>query len=246
MGYDVVVVGGGHAGLEAAWAAAALGVRVALVTVNPERIGMMPCNPAVGGPGKSQLVAELVALGGLMGRAADATAIHTRVLNRSKGPAVQSLRVQVDRDLYALKAQEILSERPIAVLRGEVAALWVEGGRLLGVRTVDGRALPAKAVVVAGGTFLSGVVWYGRKSRPAGRQGEPPARFLSQSLRAVGHTLRRFKTGTPPRIRADSVEFSELEVVPPRCPRGVSRETRAPTPPGFPPGRPAPRRGPTA
>ena len=120
-GYDVVVVGGGHAGLEAAWAAAALGVRVALVTVNPDRIGMMPCNPAVGGPGKSQLVAEVVALGGLMGRAADAAAIHTRVLNRSKGPAVQSLRVQVDRDLYALKAQEILAERPVEVLRGEVA-----------------------------------------------------------------------------------------------------------------------------
>jgi tRNA uridine 5-carboxymethylaminomethyl modification enzyme len=220
MGYDVVVVGGGHAGLEAAWAAAALGVRVALVTVNPERIGMMPCNPAVGGPGKSQLVAELVALGGLMGRAADAAAIHTRVLNRSKGPAVQSLRVQVDRDLYALKAQEILAERPIAVVRGEVASLWVEGGRLLGVRTVDGRGIPARAVVVAGGTFLSGVVWYGRKPRPAGRQGEPPARFLSQSLKAVGHTLRRFKTGTPPRIRADSVDFSELSLVPPEVPPG--------------------------
>jgi len=220
MVYDVVVVGGGHAGLEAAWAAAALGVRVALVTVNPERMGMMPCNPAVGGPGKSQLVAELVALGGLMGRAADAAAIHTRVLNRSKGPAVQSLRVQVDRDLYALKAQEILSERPIAVVRGEVAALWVEGGRLMGVRTVDGRGIPARAVVVAGGTFLSGVVWYGRRSRPAGRQGEPPARFLSQSLKAVGHTLRRFKTGTPPRIRSDSVDFGELEVVPPEVPPG--------------------------
>ncbi len=220
MRYDVVVVGGGHAGLEAAWAAAALGVRVALVTINPERMGMMPCNPAVGGPGKSQLVAELTALGGLMGRAADATAIHTRVLNRSKGPAVQSLRVQVDRDLYALKAQEILAERPIQVIRGEVAGLWVEGGRLLGVRTVDGRGIAAKAVVVAGGTFLGGVVWYGRRSRPAGRQGEPPARFLSQSLRAVGHTLRRFKTGTPPRIRADSVEFAELEVVPPEVPPG--------------------------
>ncbi|WP_287930220.1 tRNA uridine-5-carboxymethylaminomethyl(34) synthesis enzyme MnmG [Thermus sp.] len=220
MRYDVVVVGGGHAGLEAAWAAAALGVRVALVTINPERIGMMPCNPAVGGPGKSQLVAELTALGGLMGRAADATAIHTRVLNRSKGPAVQSLRVQVDRDLYALKAQEILAERPVEVIRGEVVSLFVEGGRLLGVRTVDGREIPAKAVVVAGGTFLGGVVWYGRRSRPAGRQGEPPARFLSRSLEAVGHTLRRFKTGTPPRIRADSVDFSELLVVPPEVPPG--------------------------
>ncbi|WP_413217235.1 tRNA uridine-5-carboxymethylaminomethyl(34) synthesis enzyme MnmG [Thermus oshimai] len=218
--YDVVVVGGGHAGLEAAWAASALGVRVALVTVNPERIGAMPCNPAVGGPGKSQLVAEVVALGGLMGRAADAAAIHTRVLNRSKGPAVQSLRLQTDRDLYALKAQEILAERPIEVVRGEVAALLVEGGRLQGVRTVDGRTLPARAVVVAGGTFLQGVVWYGRKARPAGRQGEPPARFLSQSLKEVGHRLLRFKTGTPPRIRADSVDFGLLEEVPPEVPPG--------------------------
>lgn len=164
--------GRGPRGPRAAWAAAALGVRVALVTVNPDRIGMMPCNPAVGGPGKSQLVAEVVALGGLMGRAADAAAIHTRVLNRSKGPAVQSLRVQVDRDLYALKAQEILAERPVEVLRGEVAALWVEGEASR--RPHRGRAdPPAKAVVVAGGTFLSGVVWYGRKSRPAGRQGSP-------------------------------------------------------------------------
>ena len=220
MSWDVLVVGGGHAGLEAAWAAAALGVRVALVTVNPDRIGMMPCNPAVGGPGKSQLVAELTALGGLMGHAADATSIHTRLLNRSKGPAVQSLRLQVDRDLYALKAQELIATRPIEVLRGEVAALAVEGGRLRGVYTVDGRFLPARSVVVASGTFLRGVVWYGRKSRPAGRQGEPPARYLSQSLKALGHRLMRFKTGTPPRIRADSVAFDRLEVVPPDDPPG--------------------------
>lgn len=220
MGWEVLVVGGGHAGLEAAWAAAALGVRVALVTVNPDRIGMMPCNPAVGGPGKSQLVAELTALGGLMGHAADATAIHTRLLNRSKGPAVQSLRVQVDRDLYALKAQELIATRPVEILRGEVAALAVEGGRLRGVYTADGRFLPARSVVVASGTFLRGLVWYGRKSRPAGRQGEPPARHLSRSLRALGHRLMRFKTGTPPRIRADSVAFDRLEVVPPEDPPG--------------------------
>ncbi|MGQ9692408.1 MAG: tRNA uridine-5-carboxymethylaminomethyl(34) synthesis enzyme MnmG [Thermaceae bacterium] len=220
MVFDVLVVGGGHAGLEAAWAASRLGVRVGLVTVNPDRIGMMPCNPAVGGPGKSQLVAELVALGGLMGHVADATAIHTRVLNRSKGPAVQSLRVQVDRDLYALKAQEMIASRPVEILRGEVAALWTEAGWLMGVRTVDGRSIRARSVVVASGTFLQGVVWYGRKSRPAGRQGEPPARYLSQSLKAVGHRLLRFKTGTPPRIRADSVDFDRLERVPPDDPPG--------------------------
>jgi tRNA uridine 5-carboxymethylaminomethyl modification enzyme len=227
--YDVIVVGGGHAGIEAAWAAAQVGARVGLVTSNPERVGLMPCNPAVGGPGKSQLVAEIVALGGLMGRLADATAIHTRVLNRSKGPAVQSLRVQVDRDAYALEAQRILLAQPkLESVRAEVAALWLEDGRLRGVRTVDGRALAARAVVVASGTFLSGVVWYGRQSRPAGRQGEPPARFLSQSLREVGHTLLRFKTGTPPRIRADSVNYAALEVVP------------ADEPPGSFTGRPGP------
>ncbi len=219
--YDVLVVGGGHAGIEAAWAAARLGVRVALVTTNPERVGLMPCNPAVGGPGKSQLVAELVALGGLMGSLADRTAIHTRVLNRSKGPAVQSLRVQVDRDAYALEAQRALfSNSNIEPFRAEVAGLWVERGTLLGVVSADGRKIAARAVVVASGTFLSGVVWYGRQSRPAGRQGEPPSRFLSHSLRAAGHRTQRFKTGTPPRIRADSVDYAALEVVPAEVPAG--------------------------
>ncbi|MER3479956.1 MAG: tRNA uridine-5-carboxymethylaminomethyl(34) synthesis enzyme MnmG [Meiothermus sp.] len=219
LGYDVVVVGGGHAGIEAAWAAAQLGATVGLVTSNPERIGLMPCNPAVGGPGKSQLVAEVVAMGGLMGRLADATAIHTRVLNQSKGPAVQSLRVQVDRDAYALEAQRVLLGHPnIQSIRAEVAALWIEGDQLHGVVTVDGRRIRSRSVVIASGTFLSGVVWYGRQSRPAGRQGEPPARFLSDSLRAVGHRMLRFKTGTPPRIRADSVNYAALEVVSPDIP----------------------------
>lgn len=213
--YDVVVVGGGHAGIEAAWAAARLGATVGLVTSNPERIGLMPCNPAVGGPGKSQLVAEMEALGGLMGKLADATAIHTRVLNRSKGPAVQSLRVQVDRDGYALEAQRLLLAHPhIESVRAEVASLWLERGELRGVEAVDGRKIAAQSVVVASGTFLQGVVWYGRQSRAAGRQGEPPARFLSESLRAAGHDLLRFKTGTPPRIQADSVNYARLEVVP--------------------------------
>jgi tRNA uridine 5-carboxymethylaminomethyl modification enzyme len=213
--YDVIVVGGGHAGIEAAWAAARFGARVGLVTSNPERIGLMPCNPAVGGPGKSQLVAEIEALGGLMGRLADASAIHTRVLNRSKGPAVQSLRVQVDRDNYALEAQRVLLAHPnIESVRAEAAALWLQEGELRGVFTVDGRKIASQSVVVASGTFLQGVVWYGRQSRAAGRQGEPPARFLSQSLRAVGHQLLRFKTGTPPRIQADSVDYEKLELVP--------------------------------
>lgn len=228
-GYDVIVVGGGHAGIEAAWAAAQLGVRVGLVTSNPERIGLMPCNPAIGGPGKSQLVAEIVALGGLMGRLADATAIHTRVLNRSKGPAVQSLRVQVDRDAYALEAQRVLLTHPnLESLRAEVAGLWLESGKLHGVLTVDGREIAARAVVIASGTFLLGTVWYGRQSRAAGRQGEPPARFLSDSLRAMGHQLARFKTGTPPRIMAESVDFSALVTVPPDVPAETFTGTAGP------------------
>jgi tRNA uridine 5-carboxymethylaminomethyl modification enzyme len=213
--FDVIVIGGGHAGIEAAWAAAQVGAKIGLVTSNPERIGLMPCNPAVGGPGKSQIVAEIVALGGLMGKLADATAIHTRVLNRSKGPAVQSLRVQVDRDSYALEAQKVLLAHPsIESIRAEVSALWLEDGELRGVETVEGRKIASQSVVVASGTFLQGVVWYGRQSRPAGRQGEPPARFLSDSLRSLGHDLLRFKTGTPPRIQADSVDYSKLETVP--------------------------------
>ncbi len=219
--YDVVVVGGGHAGVEAAWAAAQAGVRVGLLTSNPERIGTMPCNPAVGGPGKSQLVAEIHALGGLMGRLADETAIHTRILNRSKGPAVQSLRVQVDRDAYATHARmKLLAHPGIVAIQGEAAELWVEEGRLRGVRTTDSRRLQADSVVIAAGTFLRGLLWYGRKSRPAGRQGEPPARYLSASLEALGHRMLRFKTGTPPRIRANSVKFAQLERIEPDMPAG--------------------------
>ncbi len=219
--FDVVVIGGGHAGVEAAYAAARLGARVAVLTLDPQRIGAMPCNPAVGGPGKSQLVHEVHALGGVMGRAADAAAIHTRVLNRSKGPAVQSLRVQVDRDLYALEVQDLLFSHPnVTAVRGEAARLRLEGRRITGVLTSDGRALGAGAVVVAAGTFLRGKVWYGRRSRPAGRQGEPPATHLSGHLAALGHRLQRFKTGTPPRLRRDTIDFSGLTEVPPDEPPG--------------------------
>lgn len=217
--FDVIVIGGGHAGIEAAWAASHFNLSVGLITSNPERIGLMPCNPAVGGPGKSQLVAEIEALGGLMGKLADATAIHTRVLNQSRGPAVQSLRIQVDRDLYAVQAQETLNKVDnIEFVRAEVAGLWLEDGVLRGVECVDGRQFESKSVVVCSGTFLKGVVWYGRQSREAGRQGEPPARFLSNGLTSVGHKLLRFKTGTPPRIQADSVDFTLLEVVPAETP----------------------------
>jgi tRNA uridine 5-carboxymethylaminomethyl modification enzyme len=215
MSFDVIVVGGGHAAIEAAHAAAKLGSRVAVVLPNPDKIGLMPCNPAVGGPGKSQLVFELHALGGVMGKLADATAIHARTLNASKGPAVQSLRVQNERDGYAAAARQLIESIPgITIIRAEVAALETSDNCITGITTSDGRTVKARSVVLCTGTFLTGVVWYGKQQREAGRQGEPPARYLSKSLRDTGHNLLRFKTGTPPRIRSDSVDFNVLQVVP--------------------------------
>lgn len=175
----------------------------------------MPCNPAVGGPGKSQLVFEVQALGGLMGRLADETAIHTRMLNASKGPAVQSLRVQNERDAYAERAQDVIfGHSEIDIVRGEAADLESDGEGGWWVVTTDGRGLHARSVVLAAGTFMRGVTWYGRQSRPEGRQGEPPARFLSAPLERGGHKLKRYKTGTPPRVRADSVAFGDLLEIP--------------------------------
>lgn len=236
MQFDVIVVGGGHAGIEASVAAARLGARTALVLPKLDTIGVMPCNPAVGGPGKSQLVYEIVALGGVMGRLADETAIHSRTLNASKGPAVQALRVQNERDGYAATARTLVEGTPgIEIVQAEVASLIVEGGRVAGALTTDGRSLRAASVVLCTGTFLAGVVWYGKQRRPAGRQGEAPARHLSASLRATGHSLMRFKTGTPPRIRADSVDFGALKIVPADDPprsftgRPGPRATQSPT-----------------
>jgi tRNA uridine 5-carboxymethylaminomethyl modification enzyme len=215
MKFDVVVVGGGHAGIEAATAAARIGASVALALPNPDTIGRMPCNPAIGGPGKSQLVFEVHALGGVMGVLADATAIHGRMLNASKGPAVQSVRVQNERDGYAAAAQALVAATTgVEIVRGEVADLRVENGVVAGVELVDGRSIEAASVVLCTGTFLKGVVWYGRRSREAGRQGEAPARYLSDALLRTGHSLMRFKTGTPPRVRSSTVDFAGLEVVP--------------------------------
>ncbi len=234
-GWNVIVIGGGHAGLEAAWAAAKFS-RVALLIGNPATVGRMPCNPAVGGPGKSQLVFEIQALGGLMGRLADQTAIHTRVLNSSKGPAVQSLRVQNERDAYAEHAQDVIFGHPeIDILRGEAADLEPDGVGGWQVITTDGRRFSARSVVVAAGTFMRGVTWYGRQSRAEGRQGEPPSRFLSAPLARAGHVLKRYKTGTPPRVRADSVKFSDILEIPAEVPaRGFTgqpgpRATESPT-----------------
>jgi len=215
MNFDVVVVGGGHAGIEAAHAAAKLGAKVAMILPNPDKIGLMPCNPAIGGPGKSQMVFEINALGGVMGRLADETAIHARTLNASKGPAVQSLRVQNERDGYQTAAKNLIeSISNIYIVRAEVASLLKENRTIQGVLLTDGREISSATVILCTGTFLAGVVWYGKQQREAGRQGEAPARYLSKSIRETGHKLLRFKTGTPPRIRSDSVNFSVLDEVP--------------------------------
>lgn len=227
--YDVIVVGGGHAGIEAAMAAGRLGARVAMALPQADRIGLMPCNPAIGGPGKSQLVFEIDAMGGVMGQLADQTAIHARTLNASKGPAVQSLRVQNERDGYANAArQRIEAESNVKLVLGEVASIDAEKGHVRGVSFVDGRTLTAPTVVLCTGTFLRGVVWYGQKQREAGRQGEAPSRHLSHSLTATGHALARYKTGTPPRVRSDSVDFSGLEEVPADQPPGSFSGTPGP------------------
>ncbi|HTV01092.1 MAG TPA: FAD-dependent oxidoreductase, partial [Luteitalea sp.] len=200
MRADVVVVGAGHAGIEAAWAASRLGASVIVCTLSPQTIGQMPCNPAIGGTAKAHLVREIDALGGLMAEAIDATGIQFRLLNRSRGPAVWSPRAQADKQLYAAHVRRRLEGADgIAFVYGEVAALLVEGARVQGVSLGDGRQVLASQVVLTTGTFLDGVIHVGPDQRRAGRYDEPSARALSESVRALGLPVGRLKTGTPPR-----------------------------------------------
>ena len=210
--FDVIVIGGGHAGAEAARAAARRGVRVALLTQRLDTIGQMSCNPAIGGIAKGTVVREVDALGGLMGRATDRASTHFRMLNRSKGPAVWSPRAQCDRARYRLAVQGLLArEARLTLLEGTVARLTIRGGAVAGVETSDGRRLAARAVVLTAGTFLRGVIHRGLTERiPAGRVGEAPADEISQELLSQGLTVERFKTGTPPRIDGRSVNYAEL------------------------------------
>ena len=213
--FDVVVIGGGHAGCEAAGTAARMGARTALVTHRFSTIGAMSCNPAIGGLGKGHLVREVDALDGLMGRVADAGGIQFRVLNRRKGPAVRGPRAQADRKLYAAAMQAAIRETAnLVVVEGEADELLVVDGRLRGVRLSDGRELSVGAVVVTTGTFLRGLIHLGEKNWPAGRVGEAPALGLSSSFERIGFTLGRLKTGTPPRLDGTTIDWSAVEMQP--------------------------------
>ena len=212
--FDVIVVGGGHAGCEAAAAAARTGARTALVTHRFATIGAMSCNPSIGGLGKGHLVREIDALDGLMGRVADAGGIQFRMLNRRKGPAVRGPRAQADRKLYAAAMQEALRQTPnLTIVEGEVDDLALAAdGCVAGVRLVDGRAFAAGAVVLTTGTFLRGLIHIGERQTPAGRVGEAPSLGLSGTLERAGFALGRLKTGTPPRLDGTSIDWAALEM----------------------------------
>ena len=213
--FDVIVIGGGHAGCEAAAAAARMGARTALVTHRFATIGAMSCNPAIGGLGKGHLVREVDALDGLMGRVADAAGIQFRMLNRRKGPAVRGPRAQADRKLYAAAMQAaIAGTSGLRVIEGEADELTVVSGRVTGIRLGDGRELTAAAVVITTGTFLRGLIHLGERNWPAGRVGEAPALGLSASFERAGFTLGRLKTGTPPRLDGTTIDWSAVEMQP--------------------------------
>lgn len=224
--WDVIVVGGGHAGVEAAHAAARIGVRVALVTTSVASIATLPCNCSIGGPAKGHLVREIDALGGLMAEITDASLTHLRMLNTGKGPAVHALRAQVDIDVYPKLMADKVCEHPlITVVEGMVAEILTTGAdtnsaSIVGVKLADGNTLNAPSVVITTGTFLRGVCHRGRDSWSGGRADQPAAGALSESLAMLGFPLLRLKTGTTPRIKFSSINLSLSEEQPsePECP----------------------------
>jgi len=220
--FDVLVIGGGHAGTEAALAAARAGASVLLVTHSIETIGQMSCNPAIGGIGKGHLVKEVDALGGVMAQAADAAGIQFRTLNSSKGPAVRATRVQCDRNLYRAFIRKTVENQPgLTVFQGAVDDLLTANGNISGCRTSAGVEFHAATVVLTAGTFLAGKIHIGESSHDGGRAGDPPARVLAEKLRAMPFRVARLKTGTPPRIDGKSVDFSVMQEQPGDSPRPV-------------------------
>ncbi len=211
--FDCIVIGAGHAGVEAAHATAKIGARTCLITIDKSKIATMSCNPAIGGIAKGQIAREIDALGGLMGLAIDATGIQFRILNRSKGPAVQSPRAQADKYKYAEYMRETLEqENNLTIVEAMATEILVNNGRVYGVRCRDGSAYSAQTVIVTTGTFLRGLMHIGAKQFSGGRLGEPASEKLSGSLEQVGLVLKRLKTGTPPRLDASTVNFDKLEI----------------------------------
>ncbi|MGH2520620.1 MAG: FAD-dependent oxidoreductase, partial [Chloroflexota bacterium] len=207
--YDVLVIGAGHAGCEAALAAARMGRRTLLLTLNLDSIALMPCNPSIGGPAKGHLVREIDALGGQMGRTTDDTFVQMRLLNTSKGPAVQALRAQSDKREYGRAMRRTVEHQPNLTLKQAAAEdILAEDGQVRGVRTAGGVCFSAPAVVMTTGTFLNGRLIRGDHSEPGGRSGEAPSLPLTKSLRALGLALGRLKTGTPPRVDQRTIDFS--------------------------------------
>ena len=211
--FDVIIVGGGHAGTEAALASARQGVATLLVTHNIETLGQMSCNPAIGGIGKSHLVKEIDALGGAMAKAVDLAGIQFRVLNASKGPAVRATRAQADRVLYRAAIRKMLEQQEnLSLFQQGVDDLLIEDGAIAGVITQMGMLIKAPRVVLTTGTFLGGKIHIGLENSSGGRAGDPPAIALANRLRGLPFRVNRLKTGTPPRIDADSVDFSVMQV----------------------------------
>ena len=213
--YDVIVIGGGHAGCEAAGAAARMGAKTALITMKLDKIGEMSCNPAIGGLGKGQLVREIDALDGLMGKAADQAGIQFRMLNKSRGPAVQGPRTQADRQLYKKAIQNLLKNQPhLTLIEGAVGDIEFDGDRVMGIVTETGAMMMAPAIILTTGTFLGGVIHLGEERVQAGRFGEKPSVKLAKSLKKMGLKMGRLKTGTPPRLSAKTIDWDRLEKQP--------------------------------